>query len=535
MRKLVQLLAVWLLAVNLSAQTAEDIPAHTFGNELDADSKKKMQDMLLDVTSKYNLKFNAQEKHFQEEIAVVKREEKEKAEFFLYAAIGMLLLLLGSVVLAFQNKKRYKNLLAQKEKEVNELEDEIGYKSVELETKSISLDLLNKKLVHEISAKEALERSSFARDRFLATMSNEMRNPLNSITGLTHVLLQNDPKPGQVEQLRSLQFSANDLVVFINDILDFSKIEAGKLDLEDRPFSPKELVREVAKRFESKADEKELRFNFYFDKKIPKTLLGDNARFHQILTNLLTNTLKYTRDGYVKLDVSLYELKAREAMLKVIVEGSDGGVDRRTIEEMFRPQNTMQPDFEGYDNQQFSLAITKRLVELQNGKIDVEVEQGEGTSFVVLLPFRLALQKREKKKMEEIISPSSLAGTRILIVEDNKINQLVVSKILKRLDAKTTLANNGIEALEIIENQDFDLILMDIQMPQMDGYRATAEIRKHPDENKRQVPIIALTASAFLTEREKAVLFGMNDHVGKPFSPDELVEKINNCLAAFEL
>ena len=454
--------------------------------------------------------------------------------FPIFVVIGLLGLLALGIFIGFIQKQQNKKDFLEKEMQLAKMEDEVNYLNLELEAKNISLDLLNKKLLTVTAEKEAIEKSSFARDRFLATMSNEMRNPLNVITGLTHVLLKDNPKKEHIEQIRSLQFSANDLVVFINDILNFSNIEAGKLNLEDREFSPKDTVTDIEKRFLKRAVESDLMFHFFYDAKIPKLLMGDDARLRQILTNLLTNAFKHTKEGHIKVYMSLFELKAREIMLKLVIEGTDGGVDRRTIQEMFKPYRAGQSDYEGYDGQQFSLAITKRLVELQNGKIDVNVEEGHKTTFTVLLPFKLVLDGMSTVEKSEMPICHDFNGIHILVVEDNKINQLVVSKMLKKLGMKVTLASQGFEALEKVETNDFDLILMDIQMPEMDGYRATAEIRRHAVASKRDVPIIALTASAFLTEKEKAVLFGMNDHVGKPFSPGELTEKIDKCLKAYK-
>ena len=188
----------------------------------------------------------------------------------------------------------------------------------------------------------------------------------------------------------------------------------------------------------------------------------------------------------------------------------------------------------GYGGERLSLAITKRLVELQNGKLEVQSIPGESTVFKILLPFKLSPESLKQVKDTTKADFSHLAGNRILVVEDNKINQLVVSKMLRKLGVEVSTADNGLEGLEVFEREYFDLVLMDIQMPEMDGYRATAEIRRHPNPAKRDVPVIALTASAFLTEKEKAVLFGMNDHVGKPFSPEELMEKISACLRVYK-
>ena len=453
-------------------------------------------------------------------------------QFVIVILIGILLI---SIYIFYRQKQQDSRLIEERGEEIIRQEEEMNHKNLELEAKNISLDLLNKKLLSEITVRESIERSSFARDRFLANMSNQMRIPLNDIIGLSHILLKENQREDQIDHLRSLQFSTNDLVVFINDILDFSKIEVGKLKLEDREFSPRDAIYGIQKRFLGQANKSKLLINFYYDPKIPDILLGDDIQLSQILTNLLTNTINHTKEGNIKIAIMLHDLQAKDAMLKITILGTDGGLGRHTIEEMFKSHHAGDIDFEVYDNQHFSLAIAKRLVELQNGKIDVEFSPDDGTTFTVLLPYKLVMETENNRKQHFTLPENTFEGSHVLLVEDNKINQLVVSKILKKAGFEVTLANNGFEALTKVETNDFDLILMDIQMPEMDGYKATAEIRRHSNENKRAVPIIALTASAFLTEKEKAVLFGMNDHIGKPFSPDEMMEKIKNCLADYSV
>ena len=279
--------------------------------------------------------------------------------------------------------------------------------------------------------------------------------------------------------------------------------------------------------------------NCKFDDKIPDHLLGDSARLNQILTNLTTNAIKFTENGAVELDMMMYELNSTEATLLITIQDTGEGIDPERLYEMFHKfsENTEEDIFEGYATSGLGLAITKRLVDLQNGKIEVESAPGHGTKFTVLLPYKVV--KKVKSGVENTATSATkshdqLAGNRILLVEDNKINQLVVANMLKKLGIEVVTADNGLEALDEFAKQYFDLVLMDIQMPKMDGYRTTAEIRKSTDSRKREVPIIALTASAFLTAKEKAKLFGMNDHVGKPFGPEDLLEKISNCLAVYK-
>ncbi len=488
----------------------------------------------IDLQTKYESQFQANELKTQNEVLQKEKRTNRLIRSFLLAILG----LIGILALVLFNSNRRK-------KKANELltakNNEIENKNLEIQDKNNELDGLNRKLVNEMAERESIEQSSFARDRFLATMSHEMRTPMNIISGLTHLLLNENPRPDQVEHLRTLQFSANNLVVFINDVLDFSKIEAGKLSFDNIAFESKNVFGEIKERFSLAAKDKKLDFEIDYDEKLPLKLLGDPTRLNQVMTNLVSNAIKYTDKGSIKLDVSVHELFKDDITLLVSVEDTGRGIEQEKLDEMFKKFSRSSEDiFEGYGGSGLGLAITKRLVDLQNGKIEAKSTIGKGTSFKVYLPYKLVdkskievakVTKEEKKSTNY----THLEGHKILLVEDNKINQLVVAKMLKKLGVLVTTANNGQEALEAFNENYFDLVLMDIQMPIMDGYRATAEIRKSIDTRKRDVPIIALTASAFLTEKEKAKLFGMNDHVGKPFGPDDLLGKISHCLTTAKI
>ena len=334
--------------------------------------------------------------------------------------------------------------------------------------------------------------------------------------------------------MRTLQFSANNLVVFINDVLDYSKIEAGRITLDNRDFSIKNTFEEVMTRFKLPAEDKNIELNFTMDTKIPERVTGDPVRLNQILTNLINNSLQYTEQGGIDINAKLHEMSKKDMTIILTIADTGKGMDQAQLDDMFQSFKRKASDmFEGYGSTGLELAITKRLVDLQNGKIEGVSTVGSGTTFTLYLPFKIADDKpvSNVSKVEEKKTFDHLSGNRILLVEDNRINQLVVAKLLRKLNIDVVTADNGLEALEAIDKMYFDLCLMDIQMPKMDGYRATAEIRKNSDPRKRDMPIIALTASAFLTEKEKAKLFGMNDHVGKPFGQEDLLEKISDCLA----
>jgi CheY-like chemotaxis protein len=450
---------------------------------------------------------------------------------------GLLFLLIGlsgflaAMVSIFYRKKQQDNFELSKQIEANNLQkSEIEMLNKEQEMKNISLELLNKKLVDEMAERENMERSSFARDRFLAAISHEMRTPLNDITGLTHLLLDNNPRIDQIEQLRTLQFSANEMVVFINEALGFSKIEVGKLDLQNREFDFASISDNVFSNIAKRAEAKGLLFHCSVDNQIPRRLLGNESRFYQILSNLLNNCVESTSLGIVRIAIMLETQNDNGVVIRMALEATDGGMERNLQPNRFGPLSDDEPIFGSADGRQLSLAMTKRLVELQQGRIQVENVFDEATRFTVLLPFKASISQFGQVAPSGPSNYDELQGAQILLVEDNKINQVIVAKMLRRYGMTVVTADNGYEALEQLELQAFNLVLMDIQMPEMDGYRTTAEIRKHTSIEINSLPIVALTSSAFLTEKEKALLFGMNDHVGKPFSPDELLEKIAACI-----
>lgn len=489
---------------------------------------------LVELTTRFESEFETEQQNRR--IAEYERAEANTRVRFLLL-LGLAGLLLAFAVQSFlsaRRKQRDNALLMVKNEEIQRQKTEIDLKNLELAEANDGLAGLNGKLVDEMAERESIQKTSFARDRFLATMSHEMRTPINIISGLCHLLLEENPRADQTEHLRTLQFSANNLVVFINDILDFSKIEAGKLNLEKREFSPKRLFDEIAARFAQSAKQTSVEVSYDYDDKIPACLMGDPARFNQIMTNLVQTSFQHSVNAKVHVAARVEELRDGEAMIRFQIDDEGQVMDQKMLESMFR-SFAFNPDdaFEGYNSSDLVLAITRRLVDLQNGHIEVKPRPEGGNRFMVLLTFKVVSKSDQVKRKGLARSFEHLEGNKVLLVEDNKINQLVVLKMLTRLGIEVVTADNGVEALEVVNHHAFDLCLMDIQMPQMDGYRATAEIRKHANPAVRDIPVIALTASAFLSEREKAKLFGMNDHVGKPFAPEELLDKMSACLDAY--
>jgi len=530
-------------AISATFSTVGDYKAALKYQQVFAKSQQVLFDQdkataMLELTTRYESESEAEE--HKQQIASLEKDKTVNMRLrgFLLAVIALIAGLLATVFLSYQRKKKANNILKEKNEEILWQTSEIDRKNIQLQEKAASLDLLNNKLVGEMAERESIERSSFARDSFLAMMSHQMRTPINIIVGLSHLLLEANPREDQKESLRNLQFSANNLVVFINDVLDYSKIEAGKLVMQTRDFKLPQIVDDVHKWSHIPAEEKDVVLSFDIDTKVPDLLTGDPVRLNQILTNLISNSLSYTDNGTINTKVSLFQLNDRNVTLEIIIEDNGRGIEKAKLEEMFR-KFTRDPEadiYEGFNTSGLELAITKRLVDLQNGRIEASSELGKGTIFKVYLPYVIpsTTAKPAQKSNKNLVPYHYLVGKKILVVEDNKINQLVVRKMLTKLGVLVSTANNGLEALESVNETYFDLILMDIQMPKMDGYRATAEIRKSENPVIANVPIIALTASAYLTEKDKAQLFGMNDHVGKPFGPDELMEKISQCLATKE-
>lgn len=378
-------------------------------------------------------------------------------------------------------------------------------------------------------ARERAEQASEAKAEFLSVMSHEIRTPLNAVIGMTYLLMQEDPTPRQLENLRSLQFSAENLLAIINDILDFNKIEAGKLTFEHTSFDLRELLQGLRQSFVLTAEEKQLNFRVELEEGVPHLVEGDPVRLLQILSNLVSNALKFTAQGQVSLLVKLM-LDTRERV-RLVFEVADSGIGIRPD---FQPQ-IFEPFFQGnssttrrYGGTGLGLAITRKLVEMQGGRIRVESHEGVGSVFSVELGFKRATQASQALLA---LSPwrdqDSLEGARILVVEDNEMNQLIASKFLESWGGTIEIADNGIEALRILETETFDLVLMDIQMPEMDGYEATRKIRQLADPEKSQLPIIAVTAAAGLEIAEKIRQAGMNDYITKPFNPRHLYALIH--------
>jgi CheY-like chemotaxis protein len=352
-----------------------------------------------------------------------------------------------------------------------------------------------------------------------------MGTPLSILVNQAKNLMHAKPRKDQQEHIRQLQFAANNLWVLINDALRFSNIEAGKLSLSNEDFVVADILEEVKRDIKPV---KNVALNWHTDSRMPEYLNGDSVRLTQILTYLVGNIQKQITEGLIRTTISRNEVVANEVTMKVDVVSTGQILKNEKLETLLNGANTTSEYLKDLNANDMEWLTARRLVELQNGSVQFS-DQNEATHITLFLPFRLVNSGENVADTEGAAiwaNNNFLEGKRILVVEDNKINQMLVVNMLKKRDARITTANDGLEALDAIANADFDLILMDIQMPRMDGYRAVAEIRRLKNPQKAAVPIIALTASAYINEKEKAQLFGMTDHIGKPFSPDELLEKV---------
>jgi signal transduction histidine kinase/ActR/RegA family two-component response regulator len=379
-----------------------------------------------------------------------------------------------------------------------------------------------------IISKEIAENAALSKAQFLSTMSHEIRTPMNAVIGFTHLLLQMEPRPDQSEYLRLLKFSAENLLVLINDILDFSKIEAGKVEIEEADFLIKELISNVRLALLNKAQEKDIQLKLLIDHDLPDIVKGDAVRLGQILTNLISNAVKFTYTGKITITASLNK-KLQDCTI-VDFEVADTGIgiaaDRinHVFESFTQASSETTRKFGGTG---LGLTITKKLLALMDSQIKVNSEVGKGSVFY----FSLKLKNSDTVFVNNAgnqlnVEEKSLKGVKILIAEDNQINVILAKQYMKLWDVECDVAENGAVALKMVQTKSYDIVLMDLQMPEMDGYETTIAIRKLPGEKFKNLPIIALTASAMLDIKDKAFIVGMNDYVSKPFNPNELYKKI---------
>ena len=378
--------------------------------------------------------------------------------------------------------------------------------------------LLEEKNRELIIAKESAEKASKARSEFLSTVSHELRTPLNAINGIAHLLLEEKPKKSQLHYLKSLEFSGNYLTTFINDILEIQKIDSNKIEIEKIDFNLKMLIENIQNSLKELASKNNNNFTLEIDSKIPDNLIGDPTKLSQIILNLINNALKFTKNGFVKLTTKLVALEDKNAIVYFEVQDNGIGIPEDKLESVFKSFSQGSVGINRkYGGTGLGLTIVKKLIELLGGEIKVKSTVGKGSSFSFELHFIESEKEFKVEKKIKTYDDSILLNKKILIVEDNKINQMVSKKMLKNKGIHCEIIDNGEEAIEIAKNNKFDLILMDVHLPGINGTIATQEIRKFD----QTTPVIALTAISLNENRDMLLSYGMNDVITKPFVPEE--------------
>jgi PAS domain S-box-containing protein len=373
------------------------------------------------------------------------------------------------------------------------------------------------------SATIIAENAMKAKQQFLSNMSHEIRTPMNAIIGFTKVLLKTDLSAKQKEYLTAIKMSGDSLIVLINDILDLAKVDAGKMTFEEVPFKMALSISAMLHMFETKIQEKNLELTIEYDNKIPEVLVGDPVRLHQIILNLVSNAVKFTSKGKITVNVSLLNEDEEKVTIEFTITDTGIGISEEKIEKIFENfQQASSGTSRLYGGTGLGLAIVKHLVEAQNGTISVISKIDEGSAFKFILNFNKTNAEAESTA-EAVQLDTEIRNIKVLVVEDIPLNQLLMKTLLDDFGFERDIAANGKIAIEKLQSKSFDIILMDLQMPEMNGFEATEYIR---NKLNSKIPIIALTADVTTVDLAKCKAVGMNDYIAKPVDERLLYSKI---------
>ena len=390
-------------------------------------------------------------------------------------------------------------------------------------------NLLLKEKNNELQmAKEKAEKASKARAEFLSTVSHELRTPLNAINGITHLLLEENPKESQLNYLTSLKFSGNYLLTFINEILEINRIESSTIETENIDFNLKLLLGNIRNSLKELASINNNAFTIEIDQNIPDFLIGDPTKLSQIFLNLINNALKFTKNGEVKVILSTNEINAEFTSIHFEVLDTGIGIPEEKIETVFDSfaQGSIEINRK-YGGTGLGLTIVKKLIDILGGKIKLESKVGKGSSFTFDLSFKIGVDAANHEKISTDFDETILDGKKVLLIEDNKINQMITKKMVENKGMICEVIDNGEDAIEAVKNNVYDLVLMDVHLPGINGTIATQTIRTFD----KKIKIIALTAISLNENRDMLMSYGMNDVITKPFDPIDFYRVIAQNLA----
>lgn len=396
---------------------------------------------------------------------------------------------------------------------------------------AVSRDITERKVAEEElrRAKETAEQAQQSEKAFLLRMSHEVRTPLNAIVGMTHLLYDSPLNERQRKYLESINHASDLLNTMVTDLLHLRRMDAGEMEITKKPFSLENLVQSSAKMLDFKAPHEQVEVKTYIDPALPKRVLGGQGAINQVIFCLLSNALKFTEEGEIRIEAHLSSIVGKELWVEFKIFDTGIGIEQKYQSVIFEDFQQGGPHIhENYGGSGLGLSVVRKLVRLLRGEVRVESKPGEGSVFSVLVPLERAHSKTENPAAEPSAwqSPKEWSERRVLLVEDNPFNQAYALELLKSWNLNCDTAENGREAVEMCEENNYDLILMDVQMPVMNGHEATVRIRSMDPAPNGRIPILALSAGVIEDEQQKAEKAGMDDFLPKPFTPGQLLEKL---------